>query len=664
MGKMLQDSHNFQTGLSSITGRNETGKSFRLEMIRFALFGTAALRAEAKAYVSVEAEVDFEVEGKSYNVKRTLKKADLKSGTDNVATGVSPVNKAIIKILGYDLEVFDIGNACLQGEIEAMTDKKPTERKQMVDRTIGLDAIDDVIKKVADDVSATKAAIETLNQKVIQIFEAPVKPEGFNEAYTIDTLEGEINGLEKDKQRLSYLKGMVEGLKCSLPTPPQFDNVIEESIDDLQIRLNKVEADYASIQQQKINLKNYDTAIQTLGGLELALLNKYIDEDYSTKHLNYARYRAAIVPAPTVTQEEIDFIRDSLKIIQHKKNDCVDVTCPSCSYTFAFDKFNGGIDCTVLNQAKFDELYERLNKPTEKDLLNYERTISNYENFLKLTPVEAPNIHKIEGSHIFNAAATLNSLIKQNFNSDETRVKLMTAEQDYIRDSQELKNKITLKRFQDSQREIYRIAMEAYHKYEEAMILNAGEIETLEKKVAILPELQNQLSKHRLYNDAVIKYQVRQEAQAEALKTKADLEANLILLSQVKKSLTELKPKVKTYLLPSLNSVASQLLSEMTDGKRNKIVVSEDFEIEVDGQHVKTLSGSGKAVANLAVRIGLGMVLTNKKFSVFLADEIDAAMDSERATYTAQCLRNLTNTIGQIILVSHKQPDADHQITL
>src|SRR5690606_38861993 len=100
------------------------------------------------------------------------------------------------------------------------------------------------------------------------------------------------------------------------------------------------------------------------------------------------------------------------------------------------------------------------------------------------------------------------------------------------------------------------------------------------------------------------------------------------------------------------------------NGQRTVIEVDEDFNIEVDGQPVNTLSGSGKAVSNLAVRIALGMVLTNKVFSVLLADEIDAAMDDERAEATATALRNLTGTISQVVLVSHKEPDADNQIRI
>jgi DNA repair exonuclease SbcCD ATPase subunit len=66
--------------------------------------------------------------------------------------------------------------------------------------------------------------------------------------------------------------------------------------------------------------------------------------------------------------------------------------------------------------------------------------------------------------------------------------------------------------------------------------------------------------------------------------------------------------------------------------ERQSIVVDEEFDVTVDGQALDTLSGSGKAVANLALRLGLGQVLINRVFSLFIGDEIDASLDVDRAS--------------------------------
>ena len=53
-------------GLTAITGRNESGKSLIMEMIRFALFGSKALRGEASDYRKLHVELDFIVKEKFY----------------------------------------------------------------------------------------------------------------------------------------------------------------------------------------------------------------------------------------------------------------------------------------------------------------------------------------------------------------------------------------------------------------------------------------------------------------------------------------------------------------------------------------------------------------------------------------------------------------------
>ena len=143
-----------------------------------------------------------------------------------------------------------------------------------------------------------------------------------------------------------------------------------------------------------------------------------------------------------------------------------------------------------------------------------------------------------------------------------------------------------------------------------------------------------------------------------------ELEEEIQDYVEIISALKRVKVKVKGYLVPSLNKVASSYLSTMTDGFRNTIIISEDFEIRVDGQGIEALSGSAKSIANLAIRLALGQTLTNSVFSVFMADEIDGSMDADRVEYTAKCLRNLTSRVNQVILISHKKIEADNYLEL
>ena len=120
-------------------------------------------------------------------------------------------------------------------------------------------------------------------------------------------------------------------------------------------------------------------------------------------------------------------------------------------------------------------------------------------------------------------------------------------------------------------------------------------------------------------------------------------------------ALKDARKEVKRYLVPSLSKVASQLLVEMTDGQRRHIFIDENFDIWVDNQPVRTLSGSGVSVVNLALRVALGRVLTQSVIPIFLADEIDANMADKRTEATHASLRRLTAQLKQIIVVTHKE---------
>ena len=130
-------------------------------------------------------------------------------------------------------------------------------------------------------------------------------------------------------------------------------------------------------------------------------------------------------------------------------------------------------------------------------------------------------------------------------------------------------------------------------------------------------------------------------------------------------AILDLRARIKGYLLPSLNDVGSRLLNMMSKGWLTTAEIDEDFEMRADGKPVHLLSGAGKALTNLALRIGLGQVLTNSVFSVLVLDEADHGVDIEKAPMIAEALKALTGTIAQVIVISHKQGlVADQRIEL
>lgn len=159
----------FKNGITAIKGKNGRGKSLIPEALRFALFGSQALRGKVSDYPKDMSVIfQFEVSGKKYEIYRTL--TDCFFGS---VIGTTACNKAISELFGYGLNVFDLGNFSKQGEISKLGRLKPTERKQAVDKVIGLDILDDLIKNVKEKVSDLKTRLSTLEE----IIKEPKNPE-------------------------------------------------------------------------------------------------------------------------------------------------------------------------------------------------------------------------------------------------------------------------------------------------------------------------------------------------------------------------------------------------------------------------------------------------------------------------------------------------------
>ena len=140
--------------------------------------------------------------------------------------------------------------------------------------------------------------------------------------------------------------------------------------------------------------------------------------------------------------------------------------------------------------------------------------------------------------------------------------------------------------------------------------------------------------------------------------------AELVEIEKAIEGLNNFTKLVKNSIIPSLSKIAKSLVNEMSNGEISDVTIDEDFNIEVDNKELNLLSGSEKAIANLAIRLALSCVLTRKVFDVFMGDEIDESMSEDRASSTADSLIKLTNQIDQIILISHRHIIADHFIDI
>lgn len=567
----------FHKGLTGIIGPNESGKSLITEAVRYALFGSAALRGLAEDYKGLHVELEFTVNGVDYKVVRKGARAELEGGVRASAT--KPVNEAIRRILGYDLIVFDVANSCNQGDVEGLSKMRPAERKAMVDQTVGLNVLDDIIKHCGDEGNALKREAAGLERTLIE-------PEALTVPENLMVLADAQDEYAEAKAKANEYREL-RGALSSAPEKPKKPKACKVK-DSVQIL--KGHQDVRELMQ-----KSAINTSRQIEALELRTMSDEVLDEIKSQH------------------DVRDRWEDKKRLLAQGE-----IECPKCNHSWPVAEGLGAYDDVV-----------EVAKPSVSRL-EWARQMGLKENDAKLETL----VERLED---------FNQKVKElPDRSADVETRLIWEEADRV----------------------FQRQMLAYEAYSDGLEVKQARFEELEGWVEVAEDLAKRVSEAQAYEATKASYEKAQrvfdqnKAVYEGLVEKADK------YLESRKAVQELKVRIKTQLLPSLNSVASMLLNQMTGGERYKIDVDADFEILVDDQRIHTLSGSAKAVANLAIRLALGQILTNRVFSVFMADEIDASMDEERAEHTAQALRRLTSHVSQVIQVTHKRPETDHTIEL
>lgn len=637
--------YSFEGGLTTITGANESGKSLIIEFIRYALFGTKALRGKATDYKGLEVTLQFVVKGSEYRVIRTKSNTSLSRREGDtfepIASGTSPVNSKVIEIFGYDLTVFDIAHNVQQGQIEALGSMRPSERKAMVDQTIGLNVLDTMIEDMKQKTKIMKERVEAVEQTIATPHE-PDMPEDLRSS------EDVLHDLTEARQNVDQIKDILRKMQNSIPEPRKPECPVSDDVQKLE--------EYQAERQRLVQLRNElerklsNIPETTKTYQELDEAEKRLTE--WVKYQEWLRIVKKTGPKPEYNTMELTYYESLIKqwVGYERLSDLWHdnhIECPECGHEWSTKlEYKPEPPAARRPDISLAEIKEQMarhdawkNGPDE-----WVGPVPGDEGLMSESEIRLHRKALERASEREAIATQLNNLV-----IPPDRHKDLDARRRY---------EVELSQ--------YNLLFTGWTEWEDERVVLEEELDKLrqgdpERQVSLLEKELEEVKRYQWekeqYEKAFIEYQRVVETLS---KQKEQMEEH----KNATKALVELKTRIKLYLTPALSKVASILINKMTGGQRTRIEIDEDFNILVDGLDLNLLSGSGQAVANLAIRIGLGQVLTNGVFSVFIGDELDAAMDVERAGYTTETLRGLTNKIGQVILVTHKQHDVDHEIKL
>lgn len=644
----LSGVQDFPEGTMTITGSNEAGKSFRIEMIRFCLFGNAALRATKSSYRKLDASLDFQLKGKIYRVERHLSTSKLFENGVEIAASHSVVDAAIIRLFGYGLLVFDTAHCIMQGDVEKLGAMRPGERKRMVDQTIGLDAIDDLIKFAGDEGNKYGREAEAMRAGLVVPLE-PEKPQGYAKA---ELIQETLKGFRAIKDRRTKAQTIIDQyIDLVEPEKPGAPYVSPDTVNELIAHQQEREKALRHNARLDGQLAMLQPLVKTEA--EMASLTKQMSA-WEGRQMHEAWVKDN--PQPRYFEPTLDVFTDDWATLGKRITLRAQIdglvargehVCPKCTHAWA------------VAQEEIDELEEELKKwpdvpkpPLQPAQIQVHRqSVAQWRKgsgFEAFSEASQPGFTKEEFS--LWQRGIRDELIRQTLSPFQIVLADRSEELEKARASQNMWA-------------VYSTQLTAYQKALD--ILAAAEIEMRACNVdpsAAIAVQEELLTQVQVYDRLLLGYNTMKERYDEVVAVIEDMAKKAENWLGARDALRQMKVKVKQHLVPSLSAVASKLLSDMTDGVRSKIEVSEDFDIVVDGQQLHTLSGSGKAVANLAVRVGLGQVLTSRVFPVLMGDEIDASMDDKRAVDTTDAFWSLRSQLKQIILVTHKDLQADHNI--
>lgn len=669
-GRRLSADLTIGPGYWAITGPNESGKSMIFEVARWLLFGIDALRGKTDDYKTMKAEGEFIIKGNVVEITRTSKTATFKRNGELKATGTTGVNKKVVEELGFGLKVFDIACSINQGEVEKLGSMKAGERKAMIDQVLGLAQLDLVATWAVAEAKVFDKSAESFRERLTPPAAPPIQPPDYTRSQVVRV------ALETARQEVAELAG-IEGW---LANPKEAPIKPEETVALPSENLRSMAAKRAALREEVARLKAQVAALPESAPLtaeQIAAGRKQIDD-----HDAYLAAKSWLTmnPHPGFTLAELTDMRTAWDLVgewkiydttlaaqqqlQSEIDRLTHVNCPACDHDFVLDQAK----LADLTRARDDLFPKEPSAPRpatpalhpsdidqmEIDVCQFDATKAAEMLAVELVDPPPASRFELDAFEAQIARVAERAALMPTLAAKQREFETMPDHEAMLASRLAYEAAIIL----------WREAVTQFESWSTEAATKRMRQRALEHAPSLVIVREAKLAISEAYERELENYDTTLTAYNKGIAVVVEMETKAKEYRKVREVMAVLRGMIKQHVLPSLNVVASQLLRQMTGGQRGVIVVDEEFEVLVDTQDLNTLSGSGKACANLSLRIALGQVLTNRIISMMFADEIDASMDDFRAEQTADVLSMLEQRVSQVILVSHKDVVAPNNIRL
>jgi len=588
-----------QKGITAVVGPNGSGKTFTaIEAVRFLLFGTSALRGILADYAELEMVGTVQIRGHRYRVERskTSQKIFNADGVQ-VAIGSDAVNKLILHLLGYNLDVFDVCNASVQGQTASFGKMRPAERKALIDQVMGLVDVKTAEKACREESATLRREAEAMAKLLRTPGPEPIKPKDYESSISLRAKLGQLRAL-RDAQ--TALRSQLQSAQA--PARPEVINFSEDEI----FRLQRID---------RLRLASEDKRDRLAAIVAKRPFRSIAEIDLAVKQYEWELEVGRHGQKPKMTREDVDQMIKALEGLDDRE-----VECPNCAYVFRTREPAPATPEKSLRELQLEDSalrsWDGYTPPPEP---------GSHDSYPESMALEYRMAHKAADA----AQEELNALLAVEDVSEKLEAQL------------------------DAQRQMSAY-FQAQLNYERVREANRAVEAQLVASDAQLDEVSEAFHAADLYETQCFDHQASIDCFKHDTSAIADVKKRSDEFKEGAEGLADARATLKTYLAPTLSRVASKLIFDMTNGKLSTVVIDEEMNVTVDKQRLETLSGAGSTVASIAIRIALGQVLVGKAFPVFIGDEMDGDLDVQRREATIQAMVALKDHLSQIILITHR----------
>jgi len=659
----------FKPGLTGIIGPNGAGKTTLVEAIAFALFGSKAVRGKVediksrtlRSSAELKVALSFEHEGVVYRVERGIDDALLFIGGEGqpAVRGNRDVVAKISALLRMNYEEFTATFLTEQKGLEFLSGKKgATERERFIVRMMGYDRLERVQEILRNERRDKKNAIAGGEASLGQRNDLLAR-------------------IEREEQDLNLVQEKHDEAQRVLEKA-------EKEVGETRAHFERMQTVYEiyAKQKQRISEKTvrYEEAAKRAQSLEKQI-SQQAGVQKSLKEIHNILLEiapGAAWPAACESQLLIQMLENQMRELSAQKRAESEKLQQSreawreksVSLQGQYEMRRAQRDALLARGQKFNELDpsgacptcgQELGESFSSVKLHFENELTEADKNLSAIKEQYETAAK-EPERLKNLIKSLQDLT-QRAEVLEAQAKKLTQMESMLRESERVRQELAS----------VRCALGELHQELEADRKTLSELRFSEdefrqartqydntQRLLEVSRLQRVKLEGESNTKQALLERSKQTLQEYDIKSRMldETRKELVLFDESDQILIDFRRYLNAQLRPRLSELASEFLSELTDGRYIAVEIASDFTPTLleDGQPKAVISGGEEDLLNLCVRLALSNMLAERAgqaFSLLILDEVFGSLDESRRTNVLLLLDRLSSRFEQILVITH-----------